>query len=704
MMYRKRRRPDCSTQSQSSSGLLAKKWALALGSAGLFFAILEGFAWLAGVKPAFHREDPYSGFSRHVPHFVHVVGTNGVDVLRVAPNKERVLNPQSFQADKPAGVYRIVCVGGSSTYGRPFFDATSFPGWLRAMLPEIDSSKTWEVINAGGISYASYRDVGLMEELAKYSPDLFVVYTGHNEFLERRTYAGLADRSPIVTSALSLASRTRTATIVREAIDKVGLRRTATAHRAPVLGEETKSIAVNAIGTEAYHRDDPFSRDVVSHLESTLHSMVDVAGRAKSEIVFVTPASNLADFSPFKSEHRAGLSPEELSAWNRHFTEAQSHWVSGRFPEALREIRQAESIDDRFALGWYWKGRILNSTGDFEGARDAYARARDEDVCPLRAVSAIGEAVRDVGRRRGKAVVDFEQLVARLSEHGLAGKAFFHDHVHLSVQANRQMAMAIVGQLESLGILRPGSGRNVAAFERAKERVMSGIDPERHSAELRQLAAMLGWLNQDELARHQADLSLELAGFSEEAYLDLAGRWRGAGTPALAVEFCGKGLVNHGDSAQLWLGLGLAQLDAGRASEGIGTLEKAITLEPEHAEGRTRLGMALALRGDWEAAAVHLREAVRLRPDSGAVRGNYGLVLARQGKLQEAIEYYHAALELEPELTSAHYNLGQAWEALGNPTEAAAHYRRALRIQPNHTQAQQRLMAVAHSSPIVERE
>ena len=56
-----------------------------------------------------------------------------------------------------------------------------------------DSSRTWEVINAGGISYASYRVALVVKELAAYAPDLFVVYSGHNEFLERRTYSDTLD-------------------------------------------------------------------------------------------------------------------------------------------------------------------------------------------------------------------------------------------------------------------------------------------------------------------------------------------------------------------------------------------------------------------------------------------------------------------------------------------------------------------------------
>lgn len=67
---------------------------------------------------------------------------------------------------------------------------------MRELLPVADEHTVWEVINAGGVSYASYRVAALMEELTQYQPDLFVIFSAHNEFLERRTYAGMFSQPP----------------------------------------------------------------------------------------------------------------------------------------------------------------------------------------------------------------------------------------------------------------------------------------------------------------------------------------------------------------------------------------------------------------------------------------------------------------------------------------------------------------------------
>ena len=46
-------------------------------------------------------------------------------------------------------------------------------------------------------------DAELMEELAEYQPDLFVVYSGNNEFLEKRTYGKLLDEPVLLSAAFA---------------------------------------------------------------------------------------------------------------------------------------------------------------------------------------------------------------------------------------------------------------------------------------------------------------------------------------------------------------------------------------------------------------------------------------------------------------------------------------------------------------------
>lgn len=162
----------------------------------VFFGGLELVLALAGVKPILLTEDPLVGFSSNVPLFVEQRQSSGRMVYRTASNKLIRFNDQVFPKDKGKNTYRIFTVGGSTTQGRPFDHKVSFGGWLQAFLDAAEPGTNWGVINAGGASYASYRVAKLMQELVRYQPDLFIVYSGHNEFLEERSYGKFADLPP----------------------------------------------------------------------------------------------------------------------------------------------------------------------------------------------------------------------------------------------------------------------------------------------------------------------------------------------------------------------------------------------------------------------------------------------------------------------------------------------------------------------------
>ena len=142
-----------------------KKILFAIITLTLFFAGIELALKLAGVKPVLVLEDPFVGFAGDIPLYVEQEQPDGTIMYATAKNKLQTFNMQQFPKAKSENTYRIFCMGGSTTYGHPFFDDTSFCGWLREFLYVADPSKNWEVINAGGISYASYRVTRLMIEL-----------------------------------------------------------------------------------------------------------------------------------------------------------------------------------------------------------------------------------------------------------------------------------------------------------------------------------------------------------------------------------------------------------------------------------------------------------------------------------------------------------------------------------------------------------
>ncbi|MDC4225492.1 MAG: hypothetical protein MPW15_14940 [Candidatus Manganitrophus sp.] len=208
-------------------------------------------------------------------------------------------------------------MGGSTTYGHLYYDRVSFCGWLRAFLRAADRSRNWEVINAGGISYASYRVAHLMNELTQYQPDLFIIYSGQNEFLEQRSYGGLMEQPPWVLRASAMLSRTRTWAAMERALDAVRPDSIKKAKERYQLSGEVNEILTHTLGPTTYRRDDLLKERIIAHFRLNLIRMVQIARESGAEVLFVQPAINLKDMSPFKSEHKEGLSEQALRRMGR---------------------------------------------------------------------------------------------------------------------------------------------------------------------------------------------------------------------------------------------------------------------------------------------------------------------------------------------------------------------------------------------------
>ena len=691
-----------------------RKLLLSLIVTVVFFALLEAVLALAGVRPVLFEEDPYVGFSSTSPLFVEGAGSGGSELVTAA-NKGTLFNRQRFPADK-GDAFRIFCVGGSTTYGRPYDDATSFCGWLRELLPAADPGRRWEVINAGGISYASYRVAILMEELAAYGPDLFVVYSGHNEFLERRTYPQIIAMPRALRGVGAVAARTRTWAALSSVLrpDPKPADETEPAGRS-ILASEVTTILDEAVGPAAYTRDDELAARILQHYRFNLARMADIAAAAGADILFVTPASNLRDSRPFKSEHRDGLEPEQEQRFRSLVEAGARAHREGRMELSLEAVEGAAAIDPRHAQVAYLEGRLLAELGRWEEARAAFERARDEDVCPLRALGPMPGIVREVVSERGVPVVDFAALADRWSEHGIPGDELFLDHVHPTIDSNRRLAVAIVEELAEQGTVRLDAGWGEARIAEVADRVQSGLDPHDHATALMNLSKVLGWAGkrdesyrlarqavelfpEDSMIQYHAGLTAHLVGRKDEAVphyrravelqpdadephgnlgvlLEEAGRLdeaihhfrlaiRYARTPETARR-------NTANLAKALMQQGYEAYSRGRLPESLDSLQEAAGLAPGDPEILGRLGIAELAAGQTGAAVTSFTAALAARPDSAPLTNRLALALALDGQVDRAAATYATAVALDPAVSELPDNMFRVLEAMGRADLAA---------------------------------
>lgn len=703
-MSKRRSKPDQSTADRfpdqpppapAAKLPLRRKILFALLTTAVFFVLVEAVLRLAGVASLLLTEDPFVGFAGNLPLFVPQTGPDGTEVMRTADNKQAAFNLQVFPRRKTTGTYRIFSLGGSATYGHPYTDPASFSGWLRELLPVADPSRRWEVVNAGGISYASYRVTLLMQELARYEPDMFIIYSGHNEFLERRTYGDLMERSPVVTALVSLLSRTSTYSALKRGYDRVaGRSGGARKDGRNLLPAEVDEILNHSVGPSAYTRDDHLRDQIIEHYRVNLTRMVDIARAAGAVPVMVTPASNLKDCSPFKSEHLVGLSDEDIRRFDDLYRQAADQQKQGRDAEALALLAQAAKIDDRYAGLCFLKGGLLYKVGQYEQARRAFEQARDEDICPLRATTKMIQVVRQVAADRKVPLLDFVDTMDRLSEHGIPGEPYFLDHVHLTIEGYRLLALELIDLFKEQKIVQIAPAWNQAAIDKVKEAVEKRINEKDHAKALVILSKVLDWAGKfDEAGRLVAKASQTL-GDDPDVLYGMALRAEHAGNTEEQMRYLQQLLAIMPTNVKAHLKMGLILESRGRLDEAAGEYRKAILSQPDFAEAIVNLAGVLARQGKTGESAALFEEAIHYQPDLAKAHNNYALLLGRVGKTQQAMAQFAEAIRIEPTFADPHFNLAVLEAQQGLLPEASKHFAEALRLRPDLTPARQALQQI----------
>lgn len=402
--------------------------------------------------------DPFVGFAAVRPLFRRT--TDGAH-YRTAPERLQYFREDQFAAGKPTDALRVFVFGGSTVQGHPFSIETSFPTFLRQSLETAQPNRTWEVINCGGVSYASYRLLPIVTECLDYEPDLFVFCSGQNEFLEDVSYSRQRQTAPLLSPLWSAAQSLQSFRAAVQLVQHLQNRRAVAAPPGPrspatrpVLPTEVQTLLDQHGGLEHYHRNDQHAADVVSHYANNIRRLIELCRQNDVPLLIVQPPVNLSDCPPFKSEFSNTTTPQlrqQISAG----LQAASRLSATDSNAAVLLAEHAANLDPRYALSWYQLGQLLLNTGRWDDARNAFQRAVDEDVCPLRMTSPLQRSLRQAVADTGAPFLDAQSLLSTGCRGQILGEQRLVDHVHPSFRGHEDIAVAIAEWMVQQGLLNP---------------------------------------------------------------------------------------------------------------------------------------------------------------------------------------------------------------------------------------------------------
>lgn len=416
-------------------------WGLRLLS--IFLGLLPFLAleflvrWTWSPHPA-TRVDPFLDWSEHARLF-----EPKDESFAIPSSRYRWFAPEKFAAKKSIGTKRIFCIGGSTTQGEPFKPPTAFPTWLKINLELANPNQSLEVVNCGGLSYASYRLLPLANEVLKYEPDLIVLECGHNEFLENREL----DEWKSVQESSLIHHATRSLRVVQFLAAHLKQGTPALPSVRTKLERNVHALLDNQGGLEKYHRAELDRESVAKSLRWNVQSIVKACQQQQVPILLLIPTSNVLDTPPFKIESSPWLDDPSLQEMERLWSVARDS--SSDLPTIRNAMQQILKMDPEHAGALYWLGNNAYREGRFDEAARYLKKARDHDVCPLRASEALMRSIQTISDQSGAWCLDVNAMFESISDHSLVGDRWLVDHVHPRIEGHQLMGEKIAELLLS---------------------------------------------------------------------------------------------------------------------------------------------------------------------------------------------------------------------------------------------------------------
>ena len=415
-----------------------------LGAVLFTLALLELGA--RGIEGYRSREDrnPYAAFTNRARVFERAELAGRGMYRRTSAHW--IPGPQQFAATRDVDSLRIFSLGGSAAMGWPHPPDQSYAGLLRRKMRALYPGREVEVLNVAGNTYASYRAKVVFDEIVGYQPDLILVYSGNNEFLENFVYRVDELSGPLERLALI------------RLIQRIWTR---SPDERPVIDVQNYGYADRistrlsfAFGRAARLREDPAQlQKVIEHYRYTLDSMLSECAQRGIPVMLIDVPVNLKDWIPNVSSHRPDLRADQVSRFREHFRGGMEALERGDIDAAIEALEAAVRIDEAYAETQYFLGVAYHRADRIREARERYLRALREDAYPFRSLPEFDRIRREVARRHGATVIEATAALEAKADDEIIGLDVLVDYVHPSVQSNELIAHEVLRAMDREGLL-----------------------------------------------------------------------------------------------------------------------------------------------------------------------------------------------------------------------------------------------------------
>jgi tetratricopeptide (TPR) repeat protein len=407
-------------------------------------------------------------------------------------------SPDYFLVPKPAGTYRIFCLGGSTTVGYPYWYNGSFSSFLRDRLHRTFPGKKIEIINVGMTATNSFTVTDFARDLVDYQPDLFIVYDGHNEFYGALGAASNESAGSMrwVTNAYLRLVHFKTFLLLRSGYDHL---MSAFAHAPQTSGGSGTMMEQLARGQYVPYGSSTY-RNGLNAFRGNLADLKQICIEHDIPVLLSTQVSNLRDQYPFISGDQEYLTAEQRTAFAQYAERAKAFTSRKAHDSAAVMLQKALAIDSLMAETHFALACCLDSMGRRSDARTEYLKARDYDQLRFRTSTDFNNGIMQTANGSSVVAIDMERVFMNQSPDSLIGNTLIFEHLHPRSRGYFLIAKAYAGAMRTHGLL--ASAQEWAAADTVSDTVLwnerSVTELDERTAERRTAVLMSGWPFKDQ--------------------------------------------------------------------------------------------------------------------------------------------------------------------------------------------------------------
>lgn len=540
---------------------------------------------------------------------------------------------QTFPKDKPLGVRRIFILGGSAAKGWPGSADAAFSGYMQRALDKTAPGR-FEIINAAAMSYGSHRVRDLLQDVLRLEPDLIVIWSGNNEYIEHNELPTFV-RSAVLGRVQRILRHSGLYRALR-----LGLQAAAPNLFVRLQGADdlTDLRRIPLVRRGMMGRSATSDRRILDNFRATLQAMAGLIREHGVIGVLCTVPVNLVDWAP------ANLRPEIGNAdlarrWFTLQNLAVQAWAKGDYREAEEISQQLLAMTPAYALGHYLLADSLRHQRQIDEARREYALACDLDNRPIRAITSFQEVIREIADKERMVLADLQLAFEDNSEDKLPGLRLFLDYVHPNE-----------------------AGRKLAAITLLTH-IVPRLDPGLNLRHLTEHVAADAWLSE------HPDNKVNFL-YAQGMTYQNNGDFVHAEQTYLAV------LAEKPDFNDALGNLGVIYEQQGRPDAAVDYYRRAVNADPAsfHAINLAKLFFQ---QGERRKARGLAEQALRQGYVDATLFFLLGDIEAEDLRFAEALRYYQEALKAGGATAALFTKIGNVYHALGDEAKARAAFEQA---------------------------